>query len=217
MLTFKTALCKQRDHREIVFYLSEEGGIDPQWLLSFFEDAVLKGRRFEPGQTVQIGWMVTMLKLNGKGEIEVWEPQFDSFPVQWTPSVNNTIRHLILQKSVSELFGCEPDFPSLRQAGLISSGFFKASHNVIMSRDQPSGNDSGWFFRASGQDREGGELKSLYEISLHHIEIVPFLALPKGASVTRTEGSIQVEFTGKRVTSDENELLRRLATSPLLV
>ena len=158
-----------------------------------------------------------MLKPNEQGDLEVWEPQFDSFPIKWTQGVNNTLRHLILQKSVTELFGSEPDYPSLRQAGLTTSGFLKASNHWTMSREQASGNDSGWLFSTLNQTRDDGELKSLFEISFYHMEIVPYLALPRGARIEKSDGVIEIQFAAKRITSNENDLLCRLAKSPILV
>ncbi len=54
--------------------------------------------------------MLTLLKEAADGELEVWEPQFDSMPIKWVRGVNNTLRHIILQKSVAEILGCEPAF-----------------------------------------------------------------------------------------------------------
>ena len=139
MGTFRTN-SKISGQPEITFSVDEEGEIDPQWLLSFFENAVQQqGRRFVKGQTVQIGWMILLLKENQHNELELWEPDFDSFPISWIPSVNNTFRHLILQKSIAELFQCDPEFPPLNHAGLVAAEFVKVSQTYVMTREEPSG------------------------------------------------------------------------------
>ena len=219
MAEHRTTSCRTLGHPEISVTLGDEAQMDASWLLSFFETEVQRGRRFAADETVQIGWMLVMLQSNAAGDLEVWEPQFDSFPIRWTKGANNTFRHLVLQKSVCEQFGCEPDFPSLQQAGVVSPHFLDQSEAFSMSRDKPSNNDSGWVFSAPKESvSEGaGEFRSLFEICFYHTEVIAFLAMPAGASVTKTKGLIEATTNGRPLSSKSNELLRKLSESPVLV
>jgi hypothetical protein len=54
---FQTTGCGRYDHRELTLQLVRTmvPGIE-RMLLSYVEGAVAKGKRFEPGQTIQLGW-----------------------------------------------------------------------------------------------------------------------------------------------------------------
>jgi hypothetical protein len=206
---------------EIAFRLDEQNPLDPQWLLTYFETETKAGRRFTADQTVQVGWMILMLKpaADGSGDLELWEPQFDALPVQWTNGVNNTLRHLILQRSVCDLFKCDPLFPSLQQAGVVSREFLKNDRDFWMSRDEPQRNDSGWVFSQPGHviAEDDGKFMSLFEIVFYRQEIIPFLALSPGAQAAKVGGRLEAEFAGLKLSSDDDGFLRKLATSSVFV
>lgn len=214
MLRFRTALEQRFAHQEIVVPLDEQSGIEPKWLVDFFEDAVAKGRRFSANETVQIGWMLVMLKENESHELEIWEPQFDSIPVKWILGANNTMRHLVLQKSTADLLRVEPEFPSLRQAGLASRAFLTAQDNTdfCLIRQSPDGNDSGWRFDVPLNSGDSSELRSLFELSFHRTGIVPFLALPNGTTVVKKGDQITVSWKGTTVDSSQNKFLHDLSS-----
>lgn len=219
MIEHRTTSCSAFGQREISLSLKAESGLDPSWLIAYFESEVRAGRRFQPEETVQIGWMIVMLRPNAAGELEVWEPQFDSLPIQWTKGVNNTLRHLVIQKSVCEQFGCEPDFPSLRQAGVVAKRFLEGTQTFAMSRDEASNNDSGWGFFVPNEPigAGDGEFRSLFEISFYHVEIIPFLAMPAGATITKSSDAVEVTFNERTLSSKTNELLHKISQSPVLV
>jgi hypothetical protein len=219
MLEFSTNLRRQFAHQEIVLHLDKQSGLDPKWLVDFFQTSVAKGHRFLPNETVQIGWMVVILKENEKHDLEVWEPQFDSIPIRWIRGVNNTVRHLILQKSVAGLLQVEPVFPSLRQAGLVSRAFLigKDEAEFHMIRESFEANYSGWRFSLPTLAEDSSELCSLFELSFHRTGIVPFLALPPGAVVVRSKNHIAIELNSITVESSSNELLQELAAVSIWV
>lgn len=218
MTKYRTSTCAEFGHNEISFTLNSDAGIEAQSLVEYFEKAVRTGQRFQAGETVQIGWMVVSIRANAEGDLELWEPQFDSVPIRWTKGVDNTFRHLIIQKSVCELFALEPDFPSLRSAGIVSADFLQNTDGFAMTRDRPTNNDSGWIFRGANEPTSvSAQFRSLFEVSFYQTNIIPFLALPVGANVTKVGGVIQANAAGKSISSKESELLRKLSESPILV
>jgi hypothetical protein len=206
---FSTSSCSAKGHPEVRFEIDEEMASSAEWLVRYFEEQMERGERFESGLTVQVGWMITQLKVHAEC-LEVWEPDFEATPIRWCRSVNNTVGHLILQRSICELLGCEPDFPSIRQAGICSPGF-PASEAFIMSRDQPEASDSGWVFAEHGYGGSDGEFVSLYQIAMQRSRVVAFMALPATASVLVGRGRIEARLGDVAVSSDDSELLRRLA------
>jgi hypothetical protein len=182
--------------------------MEPRWILDYFQDAVAAGKRFRAGETVQIGWMVTKLIETPDGELEAWEPRFQSVPIQWVRGINNTLRHLILQKSVAELFHIEPMFPSVLQAGIVIPPVWEQQGKLCMLRGDPKQNDSGWRISRDENEQAGEQFRSLFEIGCRFPSLIPFLALPPGASVVRSAQDILVSYRGTVVSSRDSELLK---------
>jgi hypothetical protein len=202
---FKTTEGSGLGQPEIVLYMSDEAHMNPQRLLGFFQESLASGSRFKAGETVQVGWMVTKLVQGAEGSLEVWEPRFETVPIEWTRGVDNTVRNLVLQKSVAELLQVQADFSSLLQAGTVFPSFSERQFTMI--RQNPLQNDSGWRFSGRNGERIAGRLQSLFEIACRCPLIIPFLALPPGAVATRGEGVLTVECAGKKISSRDSKLL----------
>src|SRR5712664_3470359 len=78
---------------------------DVKWLLEWLESEVANGRRFLPGETIQIGWMLTKLETFGESILKICEPDMKAFPIKFVDSVTNTLTHLRFQKMVAESIG----------------------------------------------------------------------------------------------------------------
>lgn len=219
MSEYKTKSCHQFGQKEIVVYTDSQSGLDPSWLVGFLEKSVAEGRRYKSGETIQVGWMVLLLKENESGGLDLLEPQFDSIPIKWTLGVNNTLRHLILQKSIADLLKVEPEFPSLRQSGLASKSFLltRNQQEFCMKRVISIGNDSGWQFSTISFVNQDAEFRSLYELSFYQMAIVPFLALPSGACIAKSSDELVIELAETSVSSKENPLLLEIAQSKILI
>ncbi|MBC8733040.1 hypothetical protein [Paraburkholderia sp. UCT2] len=202
-------------HPDIVVSLPSGPAFGAEPVLSYFEDAVRQGTVFKAGKTVQMGWMMLMLKSTETGELDVWEPRFSEVPIVWERGASKTYRQLIVQKSVAELLGVEPSFPSLRQSGVISPDFIEAK-NFQMFRDPPKGTGSGWLFTTEENTSGDGRLASLFEIASKRPEVIQFLALPASSSAILKDGHVKITFGKEEVSSDSSELLRRLPASDLI-
>lgn len=182
-------------------------------IITYFETQAQAGVRFRDEQTVELGWMLLLLR-QVDNVLEVFEPDFACMPIRWCRGVNNAIKHLHLQRAVCDLFDCEPLFPTMRQAGVISPKFFDRN-GFNMSRDAPADSDSGWVFAESGYAGSEGKFCSLYQISLQKPEIVPFLALPDSSRVTIRPGFREVTFNSITKSSTNDDDLQKLAVSNL--
>jgi hypothetical protein len=154
--------------------------------------------------------MVTQFRDGRDGTLELWEPDFRSFPIQWENHLDETLRQLVLQKALCELVGSEIEPPTLSQGGIVSRGFSGAV-DFTMSRDVPDQAHSGWVFTEVGYDGAEGEYQSLYQIALWQPRVIPFLALPPAKDVSCEARQIRILREEVRVSSVENIFLRQLA------
>lgn len=153
-----------------------------------------------------------MLRSDGKGNLEVWEPQFGSIPIDWVRG-GTTTRHLILQREVCAQLGVEPDFPSLRQSAVLTLDVIgRQVFNMVREAPQTP-NDSGWFLSAPQVEPDTGQLMFLFEIAASCPTIVPFLALPADTAVHLTGSTIDVRFRDRQMSSSSNEFLAHLFDS----
>ncbi|BCU78862.1 hypothetical protein [Luteolibacter sp. LG18] len=199
------------DQPDIVFQIEAEGADLARWVIDYFEARVRDGTRFHNNETVQLGWGLLLLRQNGD-VLEVFEPDFKSMPIQWCPGVNHTIRHLHLQRSVCDLFNCDPMFPSLLQAGIVSPRFTE-SRDYTMSRDNAEDPDSGWLFAETGYPGPEAEFCSLYQLGVQKPEIVPFLALPVSSHIAIGPGRCEITVDSVVKSAAGCEVLHRLMAS----
>ena len=203
---------KDSNHPEIIFEVASELGQGFDWILSYFEEAVAAGEVFQENQLVQMGWMLVMLRGDDKGNLEVWEPQFSSIPIDWVQGGTTTLRHLVLQREVCAQLGVEPDFPSLRQSAVLTPDVLgRQVFNMVREAPQTL-NDSGWLLSAPQVEPDTGRLMSLFEIAALCPAIVPFLALPADTAVHLTGSIIDVRFRERQISSSSNVFLARLRT-----
>src|SRR5437660_6277255 len=106
-----TKHCSKYSQQEISFAYDPNRVLegDAKWLLEWLESEVAKGRRFLPGETVQIGWMVTKLEASEDEILKICEPDMKALPVKFVDSVTNTLTHWRLQKMVAESIGLETE------------------------------------------------------------------------------------------------------------
>lgn len=210
-VSHRTSGCRRFSHPEISISVDRRAP-DVDWLINSFETEVAKGRVFRAGETVQIGWGLVLLckDVDVDEDLEVWEPDFTSMPIQWRRGANETVRQLTIQRMVVEASGCEPKFPSLLEACSLDPNC-NAADEFVMWRSEPQQKHSGWFL-AEGLGDEVTQLCSLYELSCKIPDVTAFFALPAGCEVRVSRKRIAIRCAERCVSSDENEFLRRLLT-----
>ncbi len=187
-----TSNCKRYSHPEFLIRVSNSAvpEVDISLLLQFFEQRVAQGEKFRSGESLQVGWMFTMLEDGPEGFLRVLEPDMRVVPVKFVDSVDSTLLHLRNQldtvRSLSP--SVEPDFPSLRQSVIVHMNY-KASSRLLLSRSGAAdGADSGWWLsdlddQASAQDPTRFVKTSLYQLGVDRPDLVKFFALPMGLQV----------------------------------
>ena len=178
-------------------------GPDADWLSALLESAVGEGRVFGSGETIQIGWMINLLKEHGDHTLAVFEPDFESFPIEWVDSVTTTLQHLRLQKDVFESVGLSQQlqFPTILQSSLVGADVDKSAQRLVLERAEEIANDSGWFIghaESTCDYNDPGNLRrcSLYEVGMLVPKSIMFLALPTGCRVFLSETSVEISYQG---------------------
>jgi hypothetical protein len=217
MTILRTTTCHQYGHPE--FQIAFDASLVPvegdlHWFIDWLEQSVADGERFSPGQTCQIGWMVTEVRQGEGGTLSLWEPDMHSMPIVWVESLSNTLAHLRLQKYVVEsvLLPDDVSFPSLLQSALICTRL-RENNGLVMERMESKGRDSGWFCGCRGEDHDHNnvsELKcvSLYEAAVRYTpQIIPYLALPAGVLIGLNDSEPSIFLNGESLAFKPGSLL----------
>ena len=205
----RTTKCGRHGHPEFHITLAPTVPVveaDAMWFLTWLEETVARGTRYEAGQICQVGWMLTQIRQTEDGDLSVWEPDMHHLPVEWSESVSHTLAHLRVQKDVVEsvLPPEELSFPSLVQPAVVCTRLAR-SEDLVLDRTRPTGPDSGWFFGCRGDNHDhndASELRvmSLYEAAIKHApQIIPYLALPPGVLVGIQAGIPTIFRNGERL------------------
>jgi hypothetical protein len=201
----RTTRCSVHEHPEFIAIYDEqvtsESFLRP--FLTGLENTVSDGHRYNSGETIQFGWMILSLEATPQGELLLLEPDMQSFPIKFVPSVDRTLHHIRIQRYTAESVGLEEhvSFPSILQSAIVCSqpgklGFF-------LERDIPEGHGSGWFVGCNEPEHEHNKPEtlsflSLYEISCRFPFLIDFFALPpKSAISIDAEANIALYFDAK--------------------
>ena len=224
MNRFITRACNQYGQPELVIEYEPDGVIqdDVAHLAATLEQMVRDGARFEPDQSLALGWSVVWFVSCPDGCLGFEEPDFRSMPVQRVPGLTSTIKHLRLQKDIVEsvLPADQVQFPSLRNSCTVCKQVTETG-GFVMERADPQEPDSGWFIGcldpAHRHDLiESIDRMSLYEaVSQRRLPIVPWLALPAGTLVCSGDQGLAIQRHGQSMHVRPGSLLDRLvATAP---
>lgn len=111
-------------HPDVIVHVDGSLDASAAWLPGYFADQVRSGVRFDPDQTIQVGWAILKLAPNPDGDLLVLEPDFVSMPIKWVEGASRSVRFIVLQRAVCEELGVESAFPSLPSATSVRPGPF---------------------------------------------------------------------------------------------
>jgi hypothetical protein len=186
-----TAECGRVAHRE--FVLEADPSHVPEASLRdigrTLEQMVAGRSVFEPGQTFQIGWMLTLVQPLGDNRLTLAEPDMRTIPIRWVRGITHTLRQMRLQSSMLDSFGLreEADIPGAQHSLLVCNHY--ADPEFFMQRTALSGEaDTGWFVACTrgGHDHNDPEnLRriSMYEAYVNQRAIQPFAVFPFGSQI----------------------------------
>lgn len=184
-----TTHCEAFQHPEFRLVISREAlpKADRDWMLAYLESSVREGARFEPGETVQIGWMLNLVIKRADSYLGLAEPDMRSMPIEWIEDVSETLGQLRLQRDAAASLSVEGllDFPSIRDSLVVGSDVTPEATSLVLERESGSGNDSGWFLGLRDSMSHYSQPTNLRRISLYEAavtwpQIITYMALPPG-------------------------------------
>jgi hypothetical protein len=190
-MIISTSRCEQFGHPEFVLEVdaSHVPDIYTRNLAETIEGMVADGSAFRPGETFQIGWMLTRVQAQGPRHLTLHEPDMRSMPIQWIPGVTHTLRQKMLQVFMLDSVALrhQMQIPSICQS-LIACTRYTEGDFFMTRSESNSDRDSGWFVGCldGGHDHnEAANLRciSLYEAYLGQRGIQGFVTFPVGASI----------------------------------
>ena len=210
-MVIETDTCRAHGHPEFVLR-ADEAHVPALYLENIAQTVqrmVAEGSVFRPGETFQIGWMLTHVERYGEDRLTLVEPDMRSLPIKLVPGVSETLRQMMLQLFMldSASLRSEIDIPSLHQSLVACTRFDEPA--FFMTRSAPTREgDSGWFVGCMGDDHDHHTPAnltciSLYEAFLRQPGIQGFLAFPvesliaidprAGVRIYKGEQELQVE------------------------
>jgi hypothetical protein len=203
VITRKTVNCSKYGHDDVSMAVddtADEAIVNS--VIANLTAQVAAGKYFQPGETIQIGCGILRFERAASGGLELWEPDYRSFPVVFRPQITATIRQLSRQSdtshSVPEGLFQRAECPSILQSAIVCSEFSTPASGYMMKRDTASGNDSGWFIGCLGnhdhQNPANLVRESLYRVLLSSQDLADFLHLPSGCAVQYCPGKFLVLY-----------------------
>jgi hypothetical protein len=186
---------------EILVEYEPRGAIetDVEWFCSTLETMLARGSKFKVGQTFGMGWSVLVFTDAGKGVLGLQELDGSGVEGKFAKGVTRSLTQLRLQKSVAESFGLENqlDFATQRQTAICCKKL-DVEKAIVMSREEPDEDSSGWFFSCTAKshdhdDEANLKVETLYELSCEFPRLMPYLALPVGVMILVDGDKIKAE------------------------
>ena len=209
-----TTKCSEWGHPE--FRLEFDAAIpqvDVDVLVSFLEQSVENGTRYEHGQSIELGSMILWL-VAVDGYFNVEEPDLLNVPLTRRVGVTQSLRTLRLHKDIAESVGLgdELDFPSIRHSLTIGTDLSIGVDAFVLERLESQGLDSGWFvgrFESQLDYSEAANLRrvSLYQAILNWPRIAGFLALPTDSRVEMSPKGLEISRYGRLLEIQEGSFL----------
>jgi hypothetical protein len=216
-----TTRCKDHGHAEFVLEVDERA-VPPRHVsrvIETIEGLVAQGSVFTPGETLQIGWMVTRVQRYDEGRLTLLEPDMRTFPMAFVPGVTGTLRQMMLQLLFIDSLAVsrgDMDIPSVCQSA-VACKKYRDAKSLVLSRGKPHGpRDSGWFIGCldGGHDHEDENslaLVSLYEAFINQNQIQGWMAFPATTLIALQDGDTPKVFRdGKDLRIVTDSFLARL-------
>lgn len=218
-MILKTTKCAENSHPEFILSWNELGSVvfdDARGVAAYLEEKVGEGVTFLPGETVQVGWMETVVDREGD-YLTLSEPDFVSMPYQWAPGLNKTLQHLRLHRDYCDSFGLLDKImlSSIRHSVIVGRDLAKTVDSFVMERSKPANSDSGWFVGSADTaldycDARNLQRISLYELGLHHPRTIAWLGLPEGVKIGFSRENFELRYLGTLLHATTGSLLQRL-------
>jgi hypothetical protein len=203
-----TVRCRDNGHAEFVLEVNDRA-VPHQHVsrvIETIEEMVAHGSVFAPGETFQIGWMITRVQRYDEERLTLFEPDMRTFPFTFVPGLTGTLRQMTLQLFFIDSLAVprgDMDIPSVCQSAIVCNKYAGAK-SLLLSRGGATGpRDSGWFFGCADESHNHEDENSLVRVSLYEAflkqnHIQGWMAFPAETSVALQEGGVPKIFRGGR-------------------
>lgn len=215
---YSTKNCKNYDHPEIEFVVTNKSIPinDIEWIISTLEDVVSNGTKYKNEQTLQLGSTIVKFAEKSEGVLEIREPDFVSFPINFVNKLDNTLIYLRSQKDIVESVKEQTDlvYPSILESIVVHKNYISAD-KILLERTEIEPNISGWWVydyddQESVNDASNFSNISLYEFALKRPDLVKLLALPVGFQILSSVEGISLYMSNESVDIKTDSYLDRL-------
>lgn len=193
VMIMTTTKCAQFRHPEFFLEANESQVPDVHLtrIVQTLEGMVAHGSVFKPGQTYQVGWMLTLVQSHDASRLTLHEPDMQAMPMRWIPGITETLRQMMVQLYTLDSFSLrqEINVPSVLQSLIACTQYTDPS--FFMERGAPSAKnkaDTGWFVGCLHKDHNHNDAANLrcisvYEAFLQQRGILNFMAFPLGSMI----------------------------------
>jgi len=163
-------------------------GTQGQWLADTVASFEGTGRGLADGESVEIGWINFHLRKQPDGSLLVCEPDFATDPLKAvSEDVSRSLTVLTAQIDLLRVVDLKAEPCRFDQTLVVRKGTLEQRH-VYARRQQPSGQDSGWYLGPADTPFARPALSELDALPLHALmnrrpQILLALALPVGCMV----------------------------------
>jgi hypothetical protein len=209
------------------FVLEADESIVPDFYLNriveTIETMVERGSVFKPGETFQIGWMLTLVQSLDDSRLTLHEPDMQAMPIRWIPGITETLRQMMVQLHTLDSFALrqEINIPSARDSLLVCTQY--TNPDFFMERFMPSEEnaaDTGWFIGCLDTNHDHNDPANLrcisvYEAFIRQRGIQNFMAFPFGSIILVDQSGLKVAKNGKELAIVPGSFLDRIAANKL--
>ncbi|MFI2282819.1 hypothetical protein [Nocardia beijingensis] len=182
--SFRTTSCASHGHPEFTVLCTEPRlpGME-NWLLSYLESTVAAGTRYQPGETIRVGWNLVRVRGRADGTLGLAERT----DVQtWAEQVDRTLRDVWYQREVAAGVGLADrlDFPGEDQQAIVSSCGLESPVLVLARTATDDPEFSGWSVECfEDHAHRASYYTPLLELGTAMPFVVQFFALPAATTV----------------------------------
>lgn len=184
-----TETCRRHGHPQFVLEADDAHvpSIHLQNIAQTVQRMVAEGSVFRPGETFQVGWMLTRVEPYGGDRLTLREPDMRSMPMRFVPGICETLRQMMLQLFMLDSVSLRPeiDIPLAQESLVACTRFTEPAFH--MTRSEPANeHDSGWFVGCMADDHDHHVAANLTRVSLYEAfvrqpAVQGFLAFPIGS------------------------------------
>ncbi|MET0535587.1 MAG: hypothetical protein ABW171_15330 [Steroidobacter sp.] len=188
----RTTQCSKHRHPEISFQVTNPAipEEDRRWLVTSLEQMVASGSRFKAGQTLQLGWMLTLFEKGPDGTLRLQEPDMQAIPIKFVDSVDATLQTVRGHRDTVESFEgkLQALIPTLRQSIIVPPDVATVPGFSLVRDPAEEETESGWIMIGGETEPTEAQLSqyqlmSMYEFALRRPELLHLLAMPPGTVI----------------------------------